>query len=341
VVWVLLGLVGAVTLTLGAALFLVTRPMPQRVEPTDVFGFAGTSGERDAPPALAAASGLARYRARDGSWLSHRFYDSPADAVLIFLHGSSYHGGGYHDLAQAIAAGGHAKVYLPNLRGHYMSGARRGDVDYIGQLEDDLADLIAFAREQGHRGPVLLGGHSSGGGLAIRFAGGAHRDLVDAFVLLSPVLPVAPTTRGGDAGGWASLAGRRLAGLLILNAFGVTGFNALPSIQFNKPEEYWDGTETLSYSYRLNASYHPRYAYQADVAALGDRVLLLVGEDDEANDASAYAALFAESPSQARIEILPGVDHFGVFTEAAALERLAAGVSRLAKGGLPEGQGGP
>ena len=58
--------------------------------------------------------------------------------------------------------------------------------------------------------------------------------------------------RQGTAGGWANLNFRRLYGLLALNAIGIHGFDGLPIIEFNKPAKFWDGTETLSYSHRLN-----------------------------------------------------------------------------------------
>jgi non-heme chloroperoxidase len=170
-------------------------------------------------------------------------------------------------------ASGAAKVILPNLRGHYQSGRRRGDVDYIGQFEDDLIDLIEFLRRKGLTGPVTLGGHSSGGGLAIRFAGGGHQNIVSRFLLLAPIIPVSPAVRDGSAGGWSRLNMRRLSGLLMLNAVGIHGFDGLSVIEFNKPEKFWDGTETLSYSHRLNASYHPRYRYSEDVRALDDKAL--------------------------------------------------------------------
>ena len=215
-----------------------------------------------------------------------------------------------------------AKVYLPNLRGHYLSGQRRGDVDYIGQLEDDLADLVAYIRDRDQRGPLVLGGHSSGGGLAIRVAGGEHGGLASAYLLLSPVIPLAPTTRGGDAGGWAHLHRSRLYGLLVLNAVGVTGLNGLPIIQFNKPEKFRDGTETLSYSYRLNTSFHPRYDYAADIEAMGDQFLLLIGDDDQSNDPVAYEEMFPQSGAEARVMRLPGVDHLGVFSAPSALSAM-------------------
>jgi pimeloyl-ACP methyl ester carboxylesterase len=267
---------------------------------------------------------LQRYPAHDGEALAWRFYDSPSDRILIFIHGSSYHGGGYHALAAAISGSGAAKVVLPNLRGHYQSGRRRGDVAYIGQLEDDLADLIGFLRTQGLTGPITLGGHSSGGGLAIRFAAGRHAALVSRILLLSPVIPTSPAMRGGDAGGWAVLNMRRLYGLFLLNMLGLHALDGLPVIAFNKPPELWDGTETLSYSFRLNASYHPHFRYAAEVAALQDRALVLVGADDEAIDPAALQALMTANAPRSQVTIVPGLNHFALFSDPAALQTIEA-----------------
>jgi non-heme chloroperoxidase len=318
----------ALLAAIGTALTFVASRFPPIEEPRDVFGF--TSMRRPAteidPPSLR------RFAARDGEQLAYRVYDSTADRLLIFVHGSSYHGAGYHALAAHLSLSGAAKVVLPNVRGHYQSGRHRGDVDYIGQLEDDLADLVQFLRGEGLRGPVTVGGHSSGGGLAIRFAGGPHKDLASSFLMLAPVVPRAPSVRSGTAGGWANLHFRRLYGLLALNAIGIHGFDGLPIIEFNKPAKFWDGTETLSYSYRLNMSYHPRYDYAADLKALGSNALAMVGADDEAIDPPALRDLFAANAPSARVEILPQVNHFGIFSEAAALEKMAAWLKSLPSG---------
>ena len=316
--------IGAIGCTIAAiglviALYLITRPFPPIREGHDVFGFASNTGTRTPTGSVPA---IDRYPARDGEQLSFQFYDSTGEVILVFVHGSSYHGAGYHTLARELSDAGVAKVYLPNLRGHYLSGQRRGDVDYIGQLEDDLADLVAYIRDRDQRGPLVLGGHSSGGGLAIRVAGGEHGGLASAYLLLSPVIPLAPTPRGGDAGGWAHLHRSRLYGLLVLNAVGVTGLNGLPIIQFNKPETFRDGTETLSYSYRLNTSFHPRYDYAADIEAMGDQFLLLIGDDDQSNDPVAYEEMFPQSGAEARVMRLPGVDHLGVFSAPSALSAM-------------------
>jgi non-heme chloroperoxidase len=313
-------LLGAlIVLVFATPLFLIASPPPPIETPRDVFDFTSLrpiKTEIDLPS-------LRRYRARDGEELAYRIYDSTADRILIFIHGSSYHGAGYHALASAISQSGAAKVVLPNLRGHFQSGRRRGDVEYLGQLEDDLVDLVGFLRGERLDGPITLGGHSSGGGLAIRFAGGSHRDVVSSFLLMSPIIPRSPSVRSGTAGGWASLHWRRLYGLLALNAIGIHGFNGLPIVEFNKPAKYWDGTETLSYSYRLNISYHPRYNYQNDIGALGDTTFVLVGADDQAIDPEALRTMFAQDAPRAQVAVLPGINHFGIFTDPAALGMIA------------------
>jgi non-heme chloroperoxidase len=309
-------LAGLFALGIALALTLVASPLPPLPVPKDVFDFTSM---RKAPTQIDLPS-LRRYPARDGEELAYRFYESTAERILIFIHGSSYHGSGYHALAEAISLGGAAKVVLPNLRGHYQSGLRRGDVDYIGQLEDDLDDLIKFLRRDGKTGPVTLGGHSSGGGLAIRFAGGTHARDISSYLLMAPIIPRSPAVRGGTAGGWANLHLRRIYGLVALNAIGITGFNGLTTVEFNKPAKIWDGTETLAYSYRLNVSYHPRASYAADLHALADRTLVLVGADDQALDPFALNKLIVANAPRADMKIMPGISHFGVFSDPAALD---------------------
>jgi alpha-beta hydrolase superfamily lysophospholipase len=317
--WAVRGLVGlalAAALAIAAALALVASSPPSAAAPEDVFGFARlpAAPPPDLPP-------LQTFAARDGEELAFRRYDSAAERVLVFVHGSSYHGASYHALASRLSRSGAAKVVLPNLRGHYLSGRRRGDVDYVGQLEDDVFDLVAHLRAGGWRGPVTLGGHSSGGGFAIRFAGGASAGTVSSQLLLAPVVPGSPALRGGTAGGWARVHLRRVIGLVLLNAVGIHGFDALPVIEFAKPRRFWDGSETLAYSFRLNASYHPRADHARDLRALRGRPLLvLVGADDEAVDGEALRELFADVSDA--VEVLPGVDHFGVYRDPAVLERI-------------------
>ena len=288
---------GLFVLGLVTAFVLVASPPPQLSPPTDVFDFTSL---RKAPSEIDVPN-WRRYPARDGEQLAYRIYDSTADRILIFIHGSSYHGAGYHALASAISLGGAAKVVLPNLRGHYQSGRHRGDVEYVGQFEDDLDDLIKFLRTEHHDGPITLGGHSSGGGLAIRFAGGPHAQDVSSYLLLAPIIPRSPAVKGGTAGGWANLYSAALRAPCAQCDRHSRLQRAFDRRLQQAGEILGTATETLSYSYRLNVSYHPRNNYQADLRALPEHTLVLIGANDAAVDADALRSLMAADAPRAEV----------------------------------------
>ena len=62
------------------------------------------------------------------------------------VHGSSGSSGGtIHAVSQALSARG-VETFAIDIRGHGGSGTR-GDIAYLGQLEDDMADLVALIRK--------------------------------------------------------------------------------------------------------------------------------------------------------------------------------------------------
>jgi len=253
---------------------------------------------------------LQTFTARDGEKLGYRHYPAQSDKMLILVHGSGWHSQYFLPLAEYISAEGLAKVYTPDLRGHGASPTRRGDVDYINQLEDDLADLIAVIRKDNPDATLIVGGHSSGGGLAIRFAGSQYGQQADAYVLLSPYLKYnAPTIRP-NSGGWAYAYTGRIAGLSILNAMGIHWFDHLTAIEFNMPEDARDGSETLAYSHRLNTGYAPRN-YKKDLKAITQPFLLLAGTTDEAFVVDQFEPVVSEYTS-VQVELLPDLSHMGV-----------------------------
>lgn len=208
----------------------------------------------------------AQIETRDGWTMPVRKYgmQDASKPVLILIHGSGWKGLQYNAMAQNLLKDAH--VLAVDLRGHGATPERRGDVDYIGQMEDDLADLIQAEAAQGQQ--VVMLGHSSGGGLVVRFAGGEHGALIDNAVLFAPFLKHdAPSTRS-DSGGWAHLLLRRVIGLSILNGFGITALNHLTAIQFNMPAEITEGPyghlATTAYSFRLNTGFAPREDYLKD-----------------------------------------------------------------------------
>jgi pimeloyl-ACP methyl ester carboxylesterase len=245
--------------------------------------------------------------------------------LVVMVHGSGWHGQQFDRLAWALRDV--AETRAVTLRGHGADPVRRGDVDYIGQFEDDLAHAIGDA---GGRKVVMLG-HSSGGGLVVRFAGGRRGDMIDAAILLAPFLRHdAPTTRA-NAGGWAHPLTRRIIGLSMLNMVGIHALDHLTAIRFAMPRAVLNGplghTATTRYSWRLNLSYAPRRDYLADVAALPPFVLI-AGAQDESFVAERYAPLMSGATDKGRYHVLPGVGHLDVVdaprTEALIREFLGA-----------------
>src|SRR5215472_6784294 len=80
-------------------------------------------------------------RARDGTPLRYYAYRAAPAKVAVLIHGSAGPGTSMHALAKALRDTG-VSAYVLDIRGHGGSG-RRGDIDYIGQIDDDLADFVA------------------------------------------------------------------------------------------------------------------------------------------------------------------------------------------------------
>jgi len=265
---------------------------------------------------------LRSYRAEDGSELGYRYLPAKSDnaPLVILVHGSGWHGGSYQWLARQIAANGDIAVAIPDMRGHGPSPERRGDVDYIGQLEDDVAALAKQLLKPGQK--LILAGHSSGGGFVIRFAGGKYGGMLSGAVLLSPYLNYKAPTMRDNAGGWSEALVRRAIGLSILNGLGIHALDSLPIVTFHFPRAVLDGPEgktaTTSYSWRLNVSYAPRRDYLGDVAKLPP-FLLVAGKQDEAFRADQFQPTLSKANASGDYHILDGVDHLGLInTQATA-----------------------
>ncbi len=258
---------------------------------------------------------LKTFTARDGKQLTYRFYPTRSDRVIILLHGSGWHSQYFLPLAKFISSEGLAKVYTPDLRGHGHTPERRGDIDYIDQLEDDLSDFVTMVRRDNPGSALIIGGHSSGGGLAIRFAGSKYGRQADAYMLLSPWLKYdAPTIRPGG-GGWALPNTLRIIGLMMLNNVGIRWFNNLTVINFDMPKDVRDGTETLSYSYRLNTGYAPR-DYKKDLRAITQPLLVVAGTSDEVFFADQFEPVISQF-TKVKVKLVPNVTHMGVVVNPA------------------------
>jgi len=254
---------------------------------------------------------LNSYSCKDNTQLKYRHYSSETKNILILLHGSGWHSKYFFPLAKYISSNNIAHVYTPDLRGHGINPIKRGDIDYINQLEDDLDDFIKIVRKKHPNSKLIIGGHSSGGGLALRFAGSKYGKCVDAYILLSPFLKYnAPTIRH-NSGGWASPHLPRIIGLSMLNNAKITLFNFLKVIDFNMPKEYRDGTETLSYSFRLNQGFAP-HDYKKDLNSISQKLLVVVGKSDESFIAEEFFPEMSKYKKDINVKILDNVTHMSI-----------------------------
>lgn len=311
---VLLALAGLATAVLVA---MIAQPL---VPPPPLASIQQGARKIDATDAPA----LSYFPARDGTQIGYRVFEPAAGAsgpAAILIHGSAGHSLNQVPLGRALAAAG-VRAIAVDMRGHGASGAR-GDVAYIGQSEDDLADLMDHLKLADK--PALVG-FSMGGGFVARVAHTPLGAKFSRFVLASPFLGTdAPTSRpSSDDARWANVDLPRIIALTILHRAGVDCCGALPVIAYGLPAEI-RRYATTQYSFNLLSSFGPKDMRYRDLSGIPQPVAIVAGEKDELMFAARYAEV-AKTAAQAQLAVIPGVDHMGLARAPAALDALVAAV---------------
>jgi pimeloyl-ACP methyl ester carboxylesterase len=313
----LLALVGAAAIAIVLMLAWPVRPPPTLAS---IHAGAKEIDETGAPD-------LNRYQARDGTWLAYRVYaagNGARDGIAILAHGSSASSIEMNAVAKALAGAGVTAVAL-DMRGHGASGTR-GDIAYPGQLDDDLADLVATLRKAYPAARFSLIGHSAGGGFALRISASKLGEAFDRFVLLAPYLGhSAPTNRPAEGPGlWASPDLPRILATLALERLGIDWPQSLPALAFaNAPEAKM--FVTSQYSFRLMGNYTAPPDWQGAFAYAKGRITVIAGADDELMDADSYKRTLP--PLGVPLTVLPGVDHMGIVYKTEAIKAILAAMA--------------
>src|SRR5882757_3192024 len=308
-------IIGLAALGLGALIAWPINPPPELTSISDARKSIDFSALPDVP----------RFQARDGTQLAYRHYSAHAsatDRIAIVLHGSSGSSrGAIHALSVALAGRG-VQTYAIDIRGHGASGSR-GDIGYLGQLEDDLADLVGEIRKTNPAAPLTLIGHSSGGGFALRVAGSPIQHLFTRTVLLAPYLGYdAPSSRP-NSGGWANPDIPRFIALSILRGIGLPWAESLPAIAFAVPPNSSQRL-TATYSYRLMRNFAASRDFHADLAAATKPVMIFSGSADELIISDKFHEAVGD---RATIRIIDGIDHMGIVGNPAAVSIIADDVA--------------
>lgn len=295
---------------------LIAWPVRQPPELTSISAYRKSMN-------FSALPELTRFQARDGTELAYRHYPAQTPAtgrIAVVVHGSSGSSqGAIHALALALAARG-VQTYAVDIRGHGASG-NRGDIAYLGQLEDDMADLVTEIRKADPTAPLTLIGHSSGGGFALRIAGSPIQNLFTRTVLLAPYLGYdAPSSRPNS--GWADPDIPRFIALSVLRRLGMPWAESLPAIAFAVPPNSSQRL-TATYSYRLMRNFAAS-DYRVDLAAATKPVTIFSGASDELIDPKKFGETVGD---RATVRIIEGVDHMGIISKPAAVSVIADDVA--------------
>jgi non-heme chloroperoxidase len=269
------------------------------------------------PPPPAAARQLDRtdlpplsgYVARDGAVLAYRAYLGDDRQVAVVVHGTSTESSVMNAVAKTLRATG-ATVYALDIRGHGGSGPR-GDIDYIGQLDDDIADFVPTVRLTHPDAAFTLLGFSGGASLAMRIAGGAFANLFDRYIAVSPAIEAVRRPNG-----YAAIALPRIVALVALNQIGIHWFDGLNTIAFAVPPG--NPNLTGAYSFRLMWNLANRHYLNA-LRHTRKPMTLIAGANDEQFRADQYAQLLTPAKRDLVVRIIPGLDHVDMITNPAGL----------------------
>ena len=261
----------------------------------------------------------ATFTMRDGTELFARRYPANSDDTILLLHGVTTDSSNFQTSAERLRQANNAEVVALDLRGHGQSGGATGDVDFIGQYETDVADVVAILRVEKPNGRFVLAGHSMGGGIALRYGLLEDAPAIDGYLLFAPHLgvntPTMPNPQPENAemaDAFTQLHIPRLIGLSMLNGLGIKMFNQQPTMFFNLPTE-----TTHIYSYRAMVNSSPA-DYAATLTAVTQPMLVLVGSNDEAFVADAYETAVSQY-SDGKVQLIAGETHNSIYESEAAM----------------------
>jgi pimeloyl-ACP methyl ester carboxylesterase len=315
--------VGAVALILTA---MIATPLTRPPEMMSVSDSAKGIDWSTLPP-------MERFQARDGSWIGFRHYAASGSATrtgAIFIHGSSGSSATVnHALTQAMAARG-VETWALDIRGHGGSGTR-GDIGYVGQLEDDLVDFVADVRKTAPDLPLTLIGHSAGAGFSLRVAATPIiQDMFVRTVLVAPYLGYDAPTNKPDSGGWVSVDIPRILGLTALRKLGIDCCAQLAVLAFAVRPNY-EKILVSTYSDRLMRNFATR-GYRLDLPAVTHPMTIFGGAEDEMMISDQYAAAVQAIKPSVDVKLIDGVNHMGMVTVPKAVNAIAEDVATRGAG---------
>jgi pimeloyl-ACP methyl ester carboxylesterase len=308
-----MGVLFGVYLVAALIMIFLPQPAPSAAREALPDGTTNTEGNGE----------MVRFTMRDGTTLAARYFPADSERIVLMLHGVTGSSEALQVPAALLRETIDASVYALDLRGHGASGGTRGDIDYVGQYEDDLADTITALRDTYPDHELIVAGYSMGGAITLRYAA-QKQHMVDGYVLIAPNMGTeAPTARteapadlDPNAEPFLQLHIPRIIGIAMFDGMGVRVFNGLPTMFFNLPEPF-----VHTYSYRAMMNSTPA-DYRASFEAIEVPLLVVVGGADETMLADEFPPMVAEL-SDGEVQIIPGETHSGVLYSRSLVDAIA------------------
>ena len=112
--------------------------------------------------------------------------DTELRGVVVLAHGYGEHARRYDHVAQRFGEAG-LRTYALDHRGHGRAGGKRVRVRYMREFVTDYRTLVLTARKENSGLPLIVLGHSMGGGIVFAY-GVEHPGEYDLMVLSGPAI---------------------------------------------------------------------------------------------------------------------------------------------------------
>ena len=251
------------------------------------------------------------FAVRDNKRIFAYKFPTQSENTVILIHGVASSAYLYNKTAGLLQEATQAEIYAVDLRGHGQSEGNSGDVDYINQYTDDLADIIKEIRKEKPNGKIIIAAHSMGGGVALCYAMENQYEQPAGFLLFAPLIghnspALKQEQSDGQAEAFMKIQIERIIGLKMLNEINNHEYDSLPVLFFNLPET----VPLRKYTFRANESMAPD-DYVTGLKAVKVPMLVLIGSEDEAFSALATKEAILKN-SNGDIHIIDKASHNGV-----------------------------
>lgn len=111
------------------------------------------------------------FSAKDGLKLYYQSWlpDDEPKAILQIAHGLGEHSGRYQNAVDYFVPKGFG-IFAVDMRGHGLSGGKRGHIPNYETIMDDVEISLARIRDEHPASKIFIYGHSLGGNLALHYA---------------------------------------------------------------------------------------------------------------------------------------------------------------------------